>query len=65
MKSMKMYTVIVNVGDISIGNDGYVKYRKISNLERFKLFLNSKYPRWVFANVFDKETEQKIAVIKK
>lgn len=60
----KMYNVIVNVGDISIGDNGYVKYRKISHLERFKLFLQVKYPKWIFANIYDNETKEKIGVIK-
>ena len=60
---MKIYNVIVNVGDETIGNNGYVKYRKISSLERFKSFLSTKYPKWVFANVYDHETKQKTALI--
>lgn len=42
----KMYNAIVNVGDNSIGNKGYIKYRKISRLERFKSFLDGKRKRW-------------------
>lgn len=60
----KMYNAIVNVGDINIGNKGYMKYRKISSLERFKLFLGNKYPNWIFANVYDSETKEKLCVIK-
>jgi hypothetical protein len=60
----KIYNAIVNVGDVSIGNNGYIKYRKISHLERFKSFLGSKYPLWVFATVYDHETKEKIEVIK-
>lgn len=62
---MKCYNAIVNVGDANVGNKGYIKYRKITSLERFKLFLNGKYPDWVFANVYDNETKLKIKVIKK
>lgn len=63
--SAKMYNVIVNAGDISIGNNGYIKYRKISSLERFKLFLDTKYSKWVFATIYDHETKEKIKVIKR
>lgn len=63
--SSKMYNAIVNVGDISIGNKGYIKYRKISHLERFRLFLNGKYSKWIFATVYDHETKEKIEVIKR
>lgn len=60
----KMYNAIVNVGDNSQGNNGYMKYRKISHLERFKLFLSGKYPQWKFATIYDHETREKIEVIK-
>ena len=62
---MRVYNVIVNVGDATIGNNGYIKYRKISSLERFKSFLNAQHPNWVFATVYDKETRQKIDVLKR
>jgi len=60
----KVYNAIVNTGDTSLGNKGYVKYRKISSLERFKSFLGSKYPLWQFATIYDHETRQKIEVVK-
>ena len=62
---VKMYNAIVNVGDASIGNNGYIKYRKISHLEKFKLFLNGKYSEWIFATIYDHETKVKIEVIKR
>jgi hypothetical protein len=62
---MRVYNVIVNVGDVSIGNSGYITYHKISSLERFKSFLNVKHPKWVFATVYDKETRQKIDILKR
>jgi hypothetical protein len=55
----------VNVGDATIGNNGYIKYRKISSLERFKSFLNTQHPNWVFATVYDKETREKLDVLKR
>lgn len=61
----KMYNAIVNVGDVSIGNNGYIKYRKISSLEKFKLFLNGKYSEWIFATIYDHKTKEKIEVIKR
>jgi hypothetical protein len=62
---MRIYNVIVNVGDATIGNNGYIKYRKISSLERFKSFLNTEHPNWVFATVYDKETREKLDVLKR
>lgn len=61
----KMYTAIVNVGNTSIGNNGYIKYHKISSLEKFKSFLNGKYSEWIFATIYDRETKEKIQVIKR
>jgi hypothetical protein len=63
--SAKMYTAVVNVGDTSIGNNGYMKYHKISHLGRFKLFLGGKFPKWKFATIYDRETKEKIEVIKR
>lgn len=62
---MRVYNVIVNVGDDTIGNNGFVKYHKISSLERFKSFLNTKYPKWAFATVYDYETKQKTDILKR
>jgi len=59
----KMFNAIVNVGVAELGNNGYVKYRKISHLERFKSFLGDKYPLWKFATIYDHETRDKIKVI--
>jgi hypothetical protein len=61
---MPVYNAIVFTGDINIGNKGYVKYRKINNLQRFNIFLNKKYPEWKFYNLYDYKTKQKIDVIK-
>lgn len=61
--SAKMYNAIVNVGDTSQGSKGYIKYRKISSMERFKVFLDSKYPQWRFATIYDYSTREKIKVI--
>jgi hypothetical protein len=60
----QLYNAIVNVGSDDIGNKGFIKYRKITSLERFKLFLSTQYPKWVFATVYDAKTRQKISVIK-
>jgi hypothetical protein len=61
---MPIYNAIVFTGDINIGNKGFVKYRKINNLNRFNNFINEKYPEWKFYNLYDHKTKQKIDVIK-
>jgi len=63
--SAKMYNAVVNIGDISKGNQGYITYHKISSLEKFKLFLNGKYSEWIFMTVYDQKTKEKIEVIKR
>lgn len=59
----KVFNAVVNVGDVSLGNQGYITYHKISHIERFKVFLGSKYPRWKFATIYDHATRDKIKVI--
>ena len=61
----KIYNAIVNVGDDSIGNKGFITYHKISFLTNFRKFINSKYPKWVFTTIYDKETREKLEVWKR
>ena len=61
----KMYNAVVNVGDTSKGNNGYITYHKISSLERFKLFLGSDHPKWIFMRLYDHKTKEEIEVIKR
>lgn len=50
---MKRYRVIVKVG-----NDRFLKYRNVSNFDRFIAFLETKWPAWRWYNVYDKEGNQ-------
>ena len=59
---MKQYNAIVYTGDKTTGNDGYVKYRKISNVDRFINFITNKFPQWVFFNLYDKATNEKTCI---
>jgi hypothetical protein len=61
----KQFVAIVNVGDSSLGNNGFIKYRKISFLTKFKVFIDGKYPKWRFATIYDKETREKLEVWKR
>lgn len=56
----KLYTAIVMVGDTSIGDKGFIKYRKISFLTKFRTFIDTQHPKWRFATIYDKETRQKL-----
>jgi len=61
----KEYNAIVMVGDTSLGKNGFIKYRKISFLTKFKVFIDDKYPKWRFATIYDNETKQKIELWKR
>ena len=57
--SQKKYTCIVKTGDPELGSDGFVKYR-LTNLMKFVEFLDKKYPKWCYFNVFDKQTKEQL-----
>ena len=59
----KGYNIIINTGSENLGNKGYITYHKVSSIEKFKQFANTKYPSWKFATVYDKATRTKIKVI--
>jgi len=41
------------------------EYPNITNLSKFKIFLNEKYPNWVYFNLYDGHTKDFIEHIKK
>jgi hypothetical protein len=59
---MTEYNAIVYTGQKELGNQGYVKYRKISNVNRFIEFISKKYPLWVFFNLYDKKTNEQSCI---
>lgn len=50
----KEFNIIINTGDEALGNRGYIKYRGVSSIDKFKLFASTKFPNWLFATVYDK-----------
>lgn len=56
---LKNFNAIVCTGDISIGNNGFVQYRKQTNIERLRAYFNNKYPRWTFVTIYDRKTNEK------
>jgi hypothetical protein len=58
------YNIIINTGIENEGSKGFITYHKVSSIDKFILFANSKYPYWKFATVYDKVTRNKIKVIK-
>lgn len=59
-----VYNVIVNVGNVTLGNKGYITYHKVNSLEKFRTFITEKYPTWKFATIYNNTTKEKIEVIK-
>lgn len=59
MVNTKNFNAIVYTGNKEIGMNGFVTYRKQTNLERFKAFLDTKYPKWSFATLYDRKTNEK------
>jgi hypothetical protein len=55
---MKNFDAIVFTGDLKIGNQGYMKYRKQSNETRLLNFIQSKYPDWKFIRMIDRVTQE-------
>lgn len=59
MVNQKDFNAIVYTGNENIGANGFVKYRKQTNLSRLKNYLNSKYPNWKFMTIYDRKTNSK------
>ena len=57
-----VYNAIVFTGDPSTGNNGFITYRKINSLNKFEVFLNSKYPDWKWYTFFDNNTKMKLGL---
>ena len=60
----QVFNIIIFTNNTNIGNKGYVKYRKVSNVSKFKLFASEKYPNWKFLNVYDNKTKHFIETVK-
>lgn len=60
----QVFNIIVHTGDTSKGKNGFITYHKVNSVDKFKSFVNDKYPLWKFATIYDKETRSKIEVIK-
>ena len=58
------YNIILFTGDIRIGNNGFVTYHKVNSIDKFKVFADSKYCKWVFMTVYNHATKEKIEVIR-
>ena len=55
----KTFNAITFTGDLTQGNKGFVKYKKIHSKERHIQFISRKYPLWRFITFYDKQTNEK------
>jgi len=60
----KVFNIIINTGDLNEGNKGFITYHKVSDVKKFRIFADSKFPHWKFATVYDKVSRQQLEVIK-
>lgn len=60
----QLFTVIIFTGDSTTGRNGFIKYRNVNNINKFKKFACEKFPRWRFATVYDKISRRKLELIK-
>ena len=61
----KIYNIIVCVPKSPTVPNGFVKYRQVNNLDRFKKFLVERYADWRFYTLYDSKTREKIEVVKR
>lgn len=62
MKS-KRYTAIFYTGDQNVGNNGYMKWRNVTNVNRLIRSVINKYPGAKFIHLYDKKTEDRVDYI--
>lgn len=63
--SQPLFNAITFTGDKTIGAEGFVKYRKISSIDRHVNFISRKYPDWRFITFYNKATNEKTIITKK
>ncbi len=55
----KNFNAIVFTGDLTVGNKGFIQYRKQTSVDRLKSFLHIKYPLWKWMTIYDRTTNEK------
>ena len=60
-----LFNAITYTGDNKIGAGGFVKYRKISCMQRHIKFIEKKYPAWAWITFFNNATNEKQIITKK
>ena len=59
----RRYTAIFYTGDQSEGNNGYMKWRNVTNRNRLIRNVQSRYPESKFIHLYDKKTKQRVEYI--
>lgn len=57
------FTAIIYTGDNNIGNQGFVKWRSVTNITKLKDSVLKYYPLAKWVNVYSKSTKQKVDFI--
>lgn len=56
----KRYTAIFHTGNESLGNNGFIKWRNVTNINRLYNNIKDKFPNAKFCHVYDKKTKQRV-----
>ena len=59
MANSKRYTAIFYCGDKKIGNNGYMKWRNVTNKTRLIQNVITRYPDAKFIHLYDKKTQER------
>ena len=60
-----VFNCILQTGDGTKGNKGFITYHKVANIDKFKVFIKEKFPNWTFFHVYNHATRKHIETIKK
>jgi hypothetical protein len=54
----KDFNATIYAGDVKVGWKGKITLKAQHSLERFKIKVLSKYPKWVRVNYYDRKTNE-------
>jgi hypothetical protein len=57
------FTAVFFTGNKSIGNEGYMKWRNVTNRKRLIRNVLSRYPESKFIHLYDKKTKNRVDYI--
>lgn len=60
---IKRYTAIFYTGDQSAGQNGYMKWRNVTNRNRLIRNVKNRYPGSKFIHLYDKKSKERVEYI--